>query len=246
MLKYDVVISITPSGSFESNHAQYKRLNIQPEHVYSPDDPQVVQKITDIIDSLRDDLLEYRQKLKMIKELKANIKNPYDLQENYHLFSEFIGLDGNWITPEHKYGGRYPKVCVLASDVQSTLLFRNRHWLNLCIKSRHVAPMPGDEPSLGVSLIMCVQSYTATGGSLPRAIRQNLTHFGLFRCRNKDTLDLISKELAGEVSPENFLAVYRYIMADEEDKHVMMFVDLFRKPEHPSMFRKNYTEFVVM
>ena len=106
--------------------------------------------------------------------------------------------------------------------------------------------MPEDEPSLGVSLIMCVQSYTATGGSLPRAIRQNLTHFGLFRCRNKDTLDLISKELAGEVSPEKFLAVYRYIMADEEDKHVMMFVDLFRKPEHPSMFRKNYTEFVVM
>jgi hypothetical protein len=246
MLKYDVVISITPSGSFESNHAQYKRLNIQPEHVFDPDDPQVVQKITNIIDSLRDDLLEYRQKLKMLKELKANIKNPFDLHENYHLFSEFIGLDGNWVTPEHKYGGRYPKVCVLASDVQSTLLFRNRQWLNLCIKSRHVSPMPLDEPSLGVSLIMCVQSYTSQGGSLPRAIRQNMTHFGLWRLRNQDTLDLISKELSGEVSPEKFLEVYQYIMADEEDKHVMMFVDLFRKPEHPSMFRRNYTEFVVM
>ena len=106
--------------------------------------------------------------------------------------------------------------------------------------------MPEDEPSLGVSLVMCVQSYTSQGGSLPKAIRQNLTHFGCWRIRNKDTLELISKELSGEVDPEKFLEVYNYIMSDEEDKHVFMFVDLFRKPEHPSMFRKNYTDFVVM
>jgi hypothetical protein len=35
-------------------------------------------------------------------------------------------------------------------------------------------------------------------------------------------------------------------MTNEGDKHVCMFIDLHRKPEHPSMFRKNYTEFVVM
>ena len=58
---------------------------------------------------------------------------------------------------------------------------------------------------------------------------------------DQDTLDLISKELSGEVSPEKFLEVYNFIMADEEDKHMMMFVDLFRKPEHPSIFRRNYT-----
>jgi len=100
---------------------------------FVPDDPQVVGKITNIVDALRDDLLEYRQKLKMLKELKANIKNPYDLQENYHLFSEFIGLDGNWVTPEHKYGGRYPKVCVLRVMYNQTLCFRNRHWLKLYV-----------------------------------------------------------------------------------------------------------------
>lgn len=47
----------------------------------------------------KNDLLAYRQKLEMLNELKANIKNPYDLQENYHLFIEFIGLGGNWVTP---------------------------------------------------------------------------------------------------------------------------------------------------
>jgi hypothetical protein len=29
------------------------------------------------------------------------------------------------------------------------------------------------------------------------------------------------------------------MMADEEDKHVMIFVDLFRKPEHPTMYPVN-------
>ena len=52
-------------------------------------------------------------------------------------------------------------------------------------------------------------------------------------------------EMSGEVSPERFLEVYDYIMSDEEDKHVFMFVDLYRKPNHPSMFRKSYTSFVV-
>ena len=49
----------------------------------------------------------------MLKELKEVIKNPQQLQENYYLFSEFIGLDGNWIEPEHKWGGRRPKMALL-------------------------------------------------------------------------------------------------------------------------------------
>ncbi len=246
MLKYDVVISITPSGSFESNHAQYKRLNIQPEHVFDPDDQQVVEKITNIIDSLRDDLLEYRQKLKMLKELKANIKNPYDLHENYGLFSEFIGLDGNWITPEHKWGGRKPKLAVFVDDAQSTAIFRNRQFLNLTTRSRHQGSMPGDEASIGISMIIGVQNYTATGGGLPKAVRGNATHMALWRTKNKDELNLIAKEFSGEVEPEKFLEVYEYIMSDEEDRHVMMFVDLHKKDSHPSMFRRSYLDFVVM
>jgi hypothetical protein len=42
-------------------------------------------------------------------------------------------------------------------------------------------------------------NYAATG-SLPRAIRQNMTHFGLWRLRNQNTLDLISKELSRGIS----------------------------------------------
>ena len=87
--------------------------------------------------------------------------------------------------------------------------------------------MPDDEASIGVSMFIAVQNYTATGGGLPKAIRGNCTHMALWRTKNTDELNLIAKEMAGEVSPEKFLEVYHFIMADEEDKHVMMFLDLF-------------------
>jgi hypothetical protein len=51
--------------------------------------------------------------------------------------------------------------------------------------------------------------------------------------------------MAGEVSPEKFIEVYEYIMSDEEDRHVSMFIDLHKKDSHPSQFRKTYTDFVV-
>jgi hypothetical protein len=63
----------------------------------------------------------------------------------------------------------------------------------------------------------------------------------LWRTKNKDELNLIAKEMAGEVSPEKFIEVYDYIMSDKEDRHVFMFIDLHKKDNHPSMFRKNYT-----
>ena len=82
---------------------------------------------------------------------------------------------------------------------------------------------------------------------MPRAVRGNATHMALWRTKNKDELNLsiIAKEMAGEVSPEKFIEVYDYIMSDE-DIHVFMFIDLHKKDNHPSMFRKNYTDFVVM
>jgi hypothetical protein len=81
-----------------------------------------------------------------------------------------------------------------------------------------------DEASLGIS------SYTATGGDLPKAIRGNCTHMALWRTKNTDDLNLMAKEMAGEVSQEKFIKVYNYIMSDEDDNHVCMFIDLHRKP----------------
>ena len=188
-----VFVSLIISPTYKSNYAQFKRLGVAQDDILDPDDKFVVEKVVDIVNAERDDLLEYRQKLAMLKELKANIKNPYDLHENYGLFSEFIGLDGNWITPEHKWGGRKPKLAVFVDDAQSTAIFRNRQFLNLTTRSRHQGSMPGDEASIGISMIIGVQNYTATGGGLPKAVRGNATHMALWRTKNKDELNLISK-----------------------------------------------------
>ena len=61
---------------------------------------------------------------------------------------------------------------------------------------------------------------------------------GLYRTKNRDELNQIAKAFAGEVSPEKFIEVYDYIMSDEEDRHVFMFIDLHKKDNQPSMFRK--------
>ena len=105
--------------------------------------------------------------------------------------------------------------------------------------------MDSDEASIGISLFIAVQNYTATGGGLPKAIRGNATHLALWRTKNAKELKLISEEMAGEVSPDTFMKVYDYVMADEEDKYAMMFTDLHRKDSHPSMFRKNYKDFII-
>ena len=104
--------------------------------------------------------------------------------------------------------------------------------------------MPGDESSLGLSRFIAVQSYTSQGGSLPRAIRNNTTHLALWRSKNQKELKLISEEMAGEVSPQKFMEIYDFIMSDESP-HTMMFFDLHKKDVHKSMFRKDYTSFVV-
>ena len=244
-LEFDRILIISPT--YESNYAQFKRLGVAKEDIFNPEDAHSIQKIVDIVNAERDDLLEYRQKLAMLKELKANIKNPYDLQDNYHLFSEFIGLDGQWIEPKHKWGGQKPKLVLFVDDAQSTRIFRNPKFCNLCVLSRHLGAFEdSDEASVGLSIILNIQNYTAQSGGLPKAIRGNCTHMALWRTKNKDELNLIAKEMAGEVSPETFLEIYQYCMRDEDDKHAFLFVDLHKKDSHPSMFRKNYTDFVVM
>ena len=242
-LKFDRIFIISPT--FESNQSQFKHLNIQPEDIFDPDDPLVVEKIGALGNAERDDLIEFRRKKQILKELKKVYGKPSNLDDDYTLFDEYIDpITRNWNEPEHQRGDKRPVMGLFVDDAQSTAIFRNKKFLNLSLKHRHLFSMPGDESSLGLCIIMVVQSYTSTGGSLPRTIRNNATHVGLWRTKSKIELDLISQEMAGEVSPEKFIEIYNYIMSDPS-VHTMMFIDLFPKPNHPSMFRKKYTQFVV-
>ena len=64
---------------------------------------------------------------------------------------------------------------------------------------------------------------------MPCAVRGNATHMTLWKTKNRNEFNLIAKEMAGEVSPEKFIEVHEYIVSDEEDRHVFMFIDLHKK-----------------
>ena len=242
-LKFDRIIVISPT--FESTQSQFKHLSINTEDVFDPDDPDVIQKTTNIVNKERDDLVEYRRKMQIFKELKKLYGNPTNLDEDYSLFDEYIDpLTNKWKPPEHKYDGRRPNIACFIDDAQSTAIFRNKAFINMALKHRHLGSMLGDEASLGISLFIAIQSSTSQGSSLPRSIRNNTNCLALWRTKNIKELKLISEEMAGSVSPEKFMQVYNFIMEDK-DPHTMMFVDLHKKPNHPSMFRKNYTQFII-
>jgi len=244
-LEFDIILLISPTA--DSNHAQFKHLNIEKDHIFDPDDLDVVQKIIDIVNGERDNLIEYRQKIQILKELKAVYKRPNNLGEYYDLFSEYIDpISHNWIKPEHQYNGMHPKIACFVDDAQGSRIFQNKKFLNLALKHRHIGSFENsDEASIGLSLFIAIQSYTSQSSSLPRAIRNNCTHFALFRSKNEKELKLISEEFSGEVSSQTFMKIYDYIMQDD-NAHSMLFIDLHKKANHPSMFRKNYDEFIIL
>lgn len=241
-LEFDRIIIVSPT--YQSNYGQFKHLNIKDEDKLDPDQPSVVEKIISKVEAERDDLLEYRQKLKLYNELKKVCSHPDDLGEDKDTFWEYISRDGlRFVPPQHRWGGKKPKIAVFVDDAQSTAIFRNRRFLNLATRHRHIGAMPNDEASIGLSLFIAVQSYTAQGGGLPRSIRGNATHMALWKTKNAKELKLISEEFAGEVSPETFFKVYDYAM-ENGGEYPFLFIDLHKKPQHPSGFRASYMNFI--
>ena len=243
-LDFDRIIIVSPT--FESNIAQFKHLNIDPKDVLDPDDPNTAQILIDIADDEAYDLQEYRRKLQIFKELKSIYKQPNRVvDESLGLFHEFVDpFTNKWIPPSHIYNGRRPKIGVFVDDAQSTQIFRNKRFLNLVTRHRHLGSMPDDEPSIGMSLFIAVQNYTAQGGGLPKAIRGNCTHLALWKTKSDKELKQISDELSGEVSATKFIEIYDYAMNNGEP-YPMLFVDLHPKKEHPSQFRQNYYKFII-
>ena len=111
----------------------------------------------------------------------------------------------------------------------------------MCIYHRHLGQLK-EGSALGCSLFFLCQSYKCAAGGISKCIRNNVTSMIVFANKNQKQLEEISEECSGEVSPEVFMSVYNECI---KDKHDFMFIDLHRKESHPSMFRRNLSEFVV-
>ena len=228
MLGFDRVFIISPT--IHSNKQMWAGLPIGLGDTFDdPDESGIIQEIIDQIDAERDDLVRYREALKAWEERRRQ-HNPLDNRLTY-----------NDPRPEHRWGGRIPRLGLIIDDCQSTKLFSNRKFLNAVTRHRHLGQLP-EGGALGVSMFVAIQNYKANSGGCPRVLRNNCTTLAIFKMKDHKELDAIYEEVAGEISQEIFEDVYAEATLEP---YSFLFIDLHKKDHHPSMFRKRFNEFLI-
>ena len=233
---FDRIFVISPT--FDSNKEIMKEFNILDSDVYQNlNDDSCITDITAKVQGEADDLTKYRQQIKEYNRFKQLLKSDKHVSDD--LLETFYTGNG-FAAPTHKYDGREPVMALFIDDGQSSNLFRSKKLLNTVILHRHLGSFV-EGGALGLSLFIATQNYTAMGG-IPKAIRGNVTNLILFRNKNQKELDQIAAECSGEISPEEFLAVFHQAI---QGPHDCLFVDFHKKEKHPSQFRRGLDTFLV-
>ena len=245
----DVIAVI--SDTFDSNRKMMENLNIKREHVFSPNDPEAVKKVVDIIEAERDDLQRYRDELERYKKLDRHLENA-SIWDDQYLTPELLDLynpdTGEFERPKHWLNGRRPSIGVFVDDAQSTKLLADKAFRNLCIKCRHIGSFPDGSPPIGCSLFIAVQNYVCQGNEgIPKAVRGNADVFAIWRTGNAKELDLLMTELSGMIPKEKLMKAYNAVMnKDPNDRHACLVVELNPKDHAPSPFRIGISDWLVL
>ena len=91
------------SDTFDSNKKMLENLEIRPEDILSPNDPDAIDKFVAELDEERDDLLEYKEKVKRWKSFikKLDIDNleyvTADLLEFYDPATQHFEPPEHWL-----------------------------------------------------------------------------------------------------------------------------------------------------
>jgi hypothetical protein len=240
-LPFDRIFVISPS--MKSNKELMDRLKVRQEDVFEdPDNLNILDLVKEAIEAERDTLERYQEELHRYRKLMKTIHSESSL---FRLADDDLAAfykDGDFQAPKHWLNGRKPCCALIIDDAQGSLLYQRPRKINqFTIYHRHVGQFTGGG-ALGCSLFFLVQSYKAQAGGISRAIRGNVTSMILFSNKNKKMLQEIAEEIAGEVAPETFFKVYANAM---KEKHDFLFVDLHRKSNHPSAFRRNLDTFII-
>lgn len=240
-MPYHKVMIISPT--MNSNRDIMRRLKIQPDDVYDPEDDKVLDKIKDKIDQEAKEYEDYLEDLKKWNSFESKLQSSNSLFSDNELMSFFKG--GEFKKPTHKYNGEKPCIALVCDDILgSNLLTKGSRKLNhLVILHRHLGELKKAGGALGCSLYFLVQSYKTQSGSLTKSIRNNCTMMMLFHTKSQKELDEIAEELGAEVSKETFL---KLVKAAHKDKHDFLMIDLHKKDNHPSAFRRNLDTFLVV
>ena len=240
----DRLFYVSPSA--DSNSGALSKLSkmLQKEDMYS--DVNNIALLTDIICKIereRDDYEDYHRKLKKWESAHHKIQSDlplFRIQDDELLtFSEG--------KPKHKWAGRVPCIVIYFDDIIGSQLLLGKGSQEvgrLCLFHRHLGgftdpKMPG---AVGCSMLFNVQSWKTSIGGLPKALRNNLTLMLLFKTTSTKELADIAESVEGEISTEKFLAVCNSAW---KNPHDFLLIDLHPKPNHPSMFRRNFETFLI-
>ena len=237
-MHYDFSIVVSPT--MKSNKELMERLNV--EFVFEdPDDLSVVDQIKAIVQKEADELEKYREDLRRYNKLMRAMQEGTFLPDDELLL---FFQDGDFKKPEHRWNGRKPKIAVVFDDCMGSMLYSKPRKLNaLSTYSRHVGQLKSGG-SIGVSLFYLCQTFKAQSGGLNKVIRNQCTSMIIFKTKDESEKEDIADSCAGEISKDQFLRVYDEAIGDGSD-HPFLFVDLHRKPTHPSMFRRRFNEFLI-
>jgi len=240
--KADRILVVSPT--ILSNKALLDSLDIEPSDCFDPDDSNVVPNLINIIDEERDEwenYLEMSEKWNRLQKLINNEGTPVEMIDPYLLLA-FSDEYGRLQKPVSKYG-HFPVLHIFVDDSQSSGIFRDKKFLNLAIRHRHLGGLKKGG-ALGTSLYIAIQNLKAQGGSCPKAIRNNATQLVIVgKVKDEKELEDIYSSVAGEVSKDDFMRGYEYATKEPHNSFV---IDLHPKKNHASRFRKNLNEFIVM
>ena len=235
----DRLFIVSPSAS--SNRALLDRLGnmISEEDIYTDvNDISLIDDIIAKVDAERDDLEAYQEKMKRYKSALAKVNS----QKPLFSIPEAELLQFGEGVPKHKWGGRPPCLMVWFDDIMGSQLMLGRgarKISHLCIFHRHLGAFKKGS-AIGLSLIFNVQAYKSAQGSLPKALRNNLTILFLGKTKSEKELQEVAEEVGGEMSNETFYKLYEQAT---NEPYSMLMIDFHPKPHHPSMFRKGLNTF---
>lgn len=241
-LPFDRIFVVSPT--YNSNLNLMSRLKVNFEDVYDdPDDISCLDKIHQAIEKERDDLEKYQEDTKRFNELQKLLTNTNDLFKIPDDLLMDFWSNGNFQKPTHRWGGRKPCMAILFDDCLNSGIFTKgiKKLNSMVIYMRHLGQLK-EGGALGCSFFFAIQSWKATNGGLSKVIRNQTTHMMLMKTKNMKELEDIADECAGEVDRETFMKVYDTAIREPFD---FLFIDLHKKDNHPSMFRRNLNEFII-
>ena len=239
-MEYDRTILISPTA--DSNWDMLRELKVEDGDTFSDlNDPNIIQKVRDMVDQERDDYLQYHADLKKYKGLMKDIN---DGKNGRHLDQYMLRFfkNGNFEKPTHKWGGKKPKIALLIDDCVQSKVF-GKALSSLCLLYRHLGSVKG-EGAIGISPFIITQVYkSAGGGGLPKPIRTNSTLWCLFKSYNEKEKQAVADDLSFGMDSESFVNMWDSVCDSKE--YSFLFVDTSPKSHHLSQFRRCFDEFIV-